>query len=304
MTARIRGLVPVCLTTFQEDGTLDLDAYRRLLEFYMRAGAGGLFVNCLSSEMYHLAVDERLTLAREAVRAARGRIPVASGAFQDRDHGATGEIIEQIQSTGAEIAVLLTCHLADREQPEEAASRSFWRLVDSIPPGVKLGLYECPSPYRRAVELPLLSDAAHSGRLSYLKDTSISLDTVQSRQRAIDGTECGIFNAYTPDALASLRSGIAGVSPISANFFPEAFAWLCANPGHPEADWLQAELAAADAQVHAGGYPQTAKRFLQLRGLPIGVQCRSMSGGITPEREQVCRDLLDRFHSWRERLDF
>lgn len=56
------GFIPVMLTPFTADLQVDYSCLRKLTEFYLEAGAVGLFANCLSSEMYELSDEERLNV--------------------------------------------------------------------------------------------------------------------------------------------------------------------------------------------------------------------------------------------------
>ena len=73
-----KGFVPVMISSFNDDLTLDVDGIARLTEMYIQAGAVGLFANCLSSEMYELSREERLTLIDTVVKTAKGRVPVVA----------------------------------------------------------------------------------------------------------------------------------------------------------------------------------------------------------------------------------
>ena len=85
------------------------------------------------------------------------------------------------------------------------------------------------------------------------------------------------FNADTPTALVSLKNGGAGLSPISANFYPELYVELIRrvnNPGsEKELNRLSARLTVMDSSAGLF-YPMSAKMFLQQRGLPITSVCR------------------------------
>ena len=74
------------ITPFQQNGEIDLDALKRLINFYLAAGVKGFFANCASSEMYHLSEDERLTLAL-AIRDLNRRDFVAEALLELRDCG-------------------------------------------------------------------------------------------------------------------------------------------------------------------------------------------------------------------------
>ncbi len=77
-----------------------------------------------------------------------------------------------------------------------------------------------------------------------LKDTCCDPGQIRERQRAVDGTPLGIYNANAATLLETLREGIAGYSGVMANFHPQLYVWLCRNwkQKPAEAERLQAWL--------------------------------------------------------------
>ena len=71
-------IYPVILTPFNNDNTIDLVALKELSEFYITSGSKGLFVNCLSDEMYQLSNKERLLITKTVVEQCRNRQHVIS----------------------------------------------------------------------------------------------------------------------------------------------------------------------------------------------------------------------------------
>lgn len=77
-----KGFIPVMLMPFTTTGAIDFDALTRLTEFYLQAGAAGLFANCLSSEMFELSESERLRVIEHVLKVTNGLVPVvATGTF-------------------------------------------------------------------------------------------------------------------------------------------------------------------------------------------------------------------------------
>lgn len=75
-----RGVYPVMITPYTPDNKIDFSAVDEIIEFYIRGGCPGVFAVCQSSEMFFLSEDERVSLARCVVKAAKGRLcVVASG---------------------------------------------------------------------------------------------------------------------------------------------------------------------------------------------------------------------------------
>ncbi|MEK9555448.1 MAG: dihydrodipicolinate synthase family protein, partial [Gammaproteobacteria bacterium] len=80
MTNKIKGIIPVMLTAFDDYGGIDWESQERLTEWYLERGSEALFAVCQSSEMLYLDLNEREALARFTVEVVDGRLPViASG---------------------------------------------------------------------------------------------------------------------------------------------------------------------------------------------------------------------------------
>ncbi|MGH3491368.1 MAG: dihydrodipicolinate synthase family protein, partial [Actinopolymorphaceae bacterium] len=71
----LHGVVPILLTPFDDDGRIDDESLRRLVDFTIRAGVHGLGI-ALGSEVYKLTEPERDSVVRTVVDEARGRVPV------------------------------------------------------------------------------------------------------------------------------------------------------------------------------------------------------------------------------------
>ena len=71
----IEGVVPILLTPFEEDGSIDTKSLRREIDFDIEAGVHGLGV-ALGSEVFKLTESERELVARTVVDHVAGRVPV------------------------------------------------------------------------------------------------------------------------------------------------------------------------------------------------------------------------------------
>lgn len=75
----IRGILTIPSTPFHEDGTIDLEGFKRVVEFCIHCGAHGLVYPVNASEHTTLSDDERYTLTRALVEVTDGRIPTIVG---------------------------------------------------------------------------------------------------------------------------------------------------------------------------------------------------------------------------------
>ena len=75
----LKGVIPALTTPFKEDRSLDLAAFRRLVDTVIADGVHGMLVGGCTGETWALDDDERAALFAAAVEAAAGRVPVIGG---------------------------------------------------------------------------------------------------------------------------------------------------------------------------------------------------------------------------------
>ena len=299
-----RGFIPVMITPFLPTGEVDYAGLGALTEFYLRAGAAGLFANCLSSEMYELTNEERLAVTRYVVEQTAGRVPVVATGTLGGPIEEQAAFVRRIDETGTQAVIVITGQLAEPLDSDATFLANMERLLE-LTPGIPLGLYECPVPYKRLVNPAILSELLPTGRLVYLKDTCLNADEVTRRLAVADGHTFGLYDAYMVNAVTSLRSGAAGLSCIQGNYFPELIVWLCNrvdDPAYAEAvDQVQSFLVECMDLVHSA-YPTLAKYALQKRGLPISLYTRRQTEPLTDALKQGVDQLFDRLDQLTEQL--
>lgn len=276
-----RGLWPVMLNAFHEDGSIDWPGVDALTDWYIERGSAGLFACCGSSEMFHLDDGERLDVARRVVSRAGGSVPVvATGTFGGpvADQAA---FVRRMADTGVDAVVVIVCLLAGHNEDEDVLKRNMERLLELTDP-VPLGLYECPTPYHRKLSPALFGHLGGTGRFLYHKDTVCDVDLLRLKIDAVRQTRLGVYNAHFETGLDGLRYGAAGISPVAANVFPELFSWLCAEyDGQPETAEEVQRMMTSLAPVVNNKYLVTCKRYLQRLGLPVTTRCRSTDASLT-----------------------
>ena len=92
-----RGVFVILATPFSDDGSLDEDGLRDVVEFSIAAGAHGLVSPANASEFSALSDPERLRVIEVVGRMARGRLPFVAG----------------VSGVSAQVAVWLAKHAAD-----------------------------------------------------------------------------------------------------------------------------------------------------------------------------------------------
>jgi len=305
MLANDKKFVPVMITPFRPGMTIDYTALGKLIDFYLAAGVKGLFANCLSSEMFSITDEERLQLTRFVVDHVNGKVPVvATGSFGSTLYD-KAEFVKKIYDTGVNAVILITSHFALPTDESSAMLSNFSQLLEATG-NIPLGMYECPAPYKRILSADEFRTLVDTNRFIYHKDTCLRVDQIKAKLEAIkENKVLEFYDAHTPNALHSLRSGARGMSSISGNFYPEIMAWMVAHADdaakQTDAEWLQAELNSVDPLIH-NAYPLSAKYFLHKRGMNIDLSSRVYVHSLTADQQHTLDEIYDRFTRWAERL--
>lgn len=76
----LHGCIPILVTPFADDGSVDLDSLEREIEWALAEGASGVACAAIASEGYKLTESERDAVIGTTVRRVGGRAPVVASA--------------------------------------------------------------------------------------------------------------------------------------------------------------------------------------------------------------------------------
>ncbi len=277
MKTSIDGIIPVMLTPFTHKGEIDWQGYEALIEWYISNGAEALFAVCQSSEMQFLSLRERVELARFAVAAVKGRLPVIASGHISNGHEDQKVELAKMAETGVDAIVLVTNRMDGPGEDKQVWRQNLDVLLAELPQDMPLGLYECPAPYRRLLSDDEVSYCVNSGRFVILKDVSCDLTTVKRRLELTRGTPLKIRNANAAIAWPALQAGAAGFCGVMLNVHPDLYRWLQDDGQfHPELAQELSVFLVLSAMCESMGYPKIAKLIQQRLGTFSSVQSRTI----------------------------
>ena len=301
-----KGFIPVMLTPFKDNGSIDFNALTTLTQVYLNAGAKGLFANCLSSEMFELSADERIEVIKHVIKVANGSVPVVATGTFGGPISEQADFVKKVHDTGTAAVILINGLLAEQNESDEVFNERVFQLLD-LTPNIPVGFYECPVPYKRLLSPQQLQNFVETGRVIYHKDTSLDIEQIKEKLALTAGKEFGIYDAYMGHAVKTLQAGCAGLSCIQGNYFPELIVWLCDNFDKPE---LQTEVQLVqdfltdNMDVMHNVYPIVSKYFLQKRGLKISTYTRRNVGEFNLAVKTEVDTLLNNYIVLQDQIDF
>lgn len=265
------------ITPYTKDGEVDYAAAEKYVDWYFEAGLDGIFAVCQSSEIHWLTLEERVKLNSVVYKRAKelekkyGRTftVVSSGHVSDSLEDQAKELTA-IWESGTDYLILISNRLDVNNEGDDIFIENAEKLLSMLPEDAKLGLYECPNPYKRLMTPRLFDWCLSTGRFYYMKDTCCDLEMLADRMKQIEGTQFQLFNANAQTLLYSMKLGAKGYCGIMTNFHPKLYAWLCHEyENQPEkAEVVQAMLGTFAFMEAPQPYPLSAKNHMNLCGIP------------------------------------
>ncbi|MCL4759036.1 MAG: 4-hydroxy-tetrahydrodipicolinate synthase [Rhodocyclaceae bacterium] len=217
----ITGSIVAIVTPMLEDGRLDFERLRGLIDFHVAEGTDGIVIVGTTGESPTVNVEEHCELIRAAVEHAAGRIPVIAGTGANSTREAV-ELARFAAKAGAD------AHLSVVPYYNKPTQEGLYRHFRTIAEAVELPLILYNVPGRTVADLSndTALRLAEIPTIVGIKDATGSIDRAcDLADRAPEG-----FALYTGDdmtALAFLMLGGHGAISVTANVAPRAMHELC-----------------------------------------------------------------------------
>lgn len=260
-----REILTAVPVAFREDGELDLDGSREILEYVAASGTIGGFVLGTTGEFAALSREERKLLTGLSLEVLAGkRVVVHVGApslFQVR------QLIDDARAAGARaVAVLTPYYFAASDQ----AVLDFYRGVSAVSDGLEVYAYLFTARTGITVDPPLLAEIAKLPNIVGAKLSGESLERVSAFRAAVPAD----FQLYTGadiDLAYAADHGAQGVVSGISSVFPKPFIELANALAAGDAPRVErAQLAVNDVVEVVIGDPARMKLGLRLMGINAG----------------------------------
>ncbi|WP_122075746.1 4-hydroxy-tetrahydrodipicolinate synthase [Pseudophaeobacter sp. EL27] len=212
------GSMPALVTPFQ-NGALDLDALKRLVEWHIAEGSSALVPVGTTGESPTLTHDEHEAVIAEVVKAAAGRVPVIAGAGSNNTVE-TIRFVEFAQKVGADAALVVTPYY---NKPTQRGLLAHFQAAHDCAE-VPIIIYNIPG--RSVVDMTpaTMGELAKLPRIIGVKDATGDIARV-SQQRAACGADFVQLSGEDATALGFNAHGGVGCISVTANVAPR----LCAE---------------------------------------------------------------------------
>jgi 4-hydroxy-tetrahydrodipicolinate synthase len=267
----VSGSIVAIVTPMQDDGRLDYERFKALIDFHIEQGTDGIVVVGTTGESPTVDFNEHKELIRAAVAHARGRIAVIAGTGGNSTAEAI-ELTESAKNAGADAALSVVPYY-NKPIPQivynvpgrtvaDLASETTLRLAQV--PGI-VGIKDATANIERGSDLLLRAPKGFS-----------------------------VFSGDDASGLALMLLGGKGIISVTANVAPRMMHEMCAAAlagDLPKARELNFKLLGLHTKLFVEANPIPVKWAVAQMGL-IGMGIRLPLTPLSPQFHEVVREAM------------
>jgi 4-hydroxy-tetrahydrodipicolinate synthase len=218
----ITGSLVAIITPMHEDGRLDLERFKQLIDWHVAEGTDGIVVVGTTGESPTVNVDEHKELIRVAVQHSRGRIPVIAGTGGN----STVEAIELTASAKQNGATACLSVVPYYNKPtQEGMYRHFRKIAETV--DLPMILYNVPPRTVADLANDTTLRLAQVPGIIGIKDATANIERGSDLIRRAP-RNFAIYSGEDSTALALILLGGHGVISVTANVAPKLMHQMCA----------------------------------------------------------------------------
>jgi 4-hydroxy-tetrahydrodipicolinate synthase len=218
----IVGSIVALVTPMHEDGSIDYEALRALIDWHVAEGTACIGVVGTTGESATLSVAEHREVIRAAVAHARGRIPVMAGAGANSTQEAI-ELSEYAREIGADCTLQVVPYY--NKPSQDGIYRHFSKIAETV--DIPMVLYNVPGRTVADMLHDTVVRLAQVPGIVGIKEATGNIERAAWLLRSVPRS----FAVYSGDdgtAAALMLLGGKGNVSVTANVAPRAMAGLCA----------------------------------------------------------------------------
>lgn len=279
----IQGILTAMATPFDENGSVDTDAARRLAAHLLEHGSHGLVIAGTTGECPTLTDEEEIVLLR-AVRAEVGDDVLLICGTGTNDTRHSGELTKMAAEAGADASLVVAPYY---NKPNRAGLKAHFEAVAEAVPELPLIMYNIPS--RVVINMPpdLLAELAAVDNIVAVKQAN------DDELGPIEGLKILAGNDNT--FLRVLQFGGAGGITVASHVVGERMRgmWDAAQSGDLErAAAIDADLTPVYEGLSVTTNPIPIKAALEMLGLASG-RMRLPLAPVDAEQRAAVRAALE-----------
>ena len=254
----LKGSLVALITPFQEDGSLDINSFRKIVAWQIEQGSDGLVICGSTGESATLSPLEQKTLIQIAVQESRGRIPIIAGTGTN-DTRTTVERTLQAKEAGADGCLVIFPYY---NRPTFEGCLIHFEKVAAC--GLPTIIYHHPGRTGLRFSPKELAEICDLPGIIGLKEAGGNIDQASEFMKLSSKT---LFSGDDNLSLPLIAAGAKGVISVLGNLFPKEWALFIREAllgDLQKADSLYSELAPLCEAMALETNPQCIKYAMSL----------------------------------------
>ncbi|HEX9172092.1 MAG TPA: 4-hydroxy-tetrahydrodipicolinate synthase [Telluria sp.] len=265
----IKGSIVAIVTPMHEDGSLDRDCLRKLIDWHVAEGTDGIVIVGTTGESATLNPDEHGEMIKLAVEHSAGRIPVIAGSGGNSTVEAIA-LTRYAREVGADASLQVVPYY--NRPTQEGMYRHFKAIAEAVE--LPIILYNVPGRTVADLANETVARLAPIPNIVGIKDATGNIGRGIELLRMVDKS-FAVYSGDDPTAMALMFCGGAGNISVTANVAPRAMHELCEAA-------MAGDIARAIA-INNRLLPLHAKLFVEPNPVPVKwalAEMGRMPGGL------------------------
>lgn len=261
-----RGSLVAIVTPMSDDGALDLDALRRLIDWHIAEGTDGICIVGTTGESPTVSYDEHCLLIRTTVEQVAGRVPVIAGTGANSTAEAI-ELTECAKAAGAQAGLSVVPYY--NRPTQEGLYQHYRRIAEAV--DLPLILYNVPGRTVADLSNDTTLRLAEIPGIVGLKDATGSMERAADLLRRAP-KDFALYSGDDASAMPFLLLGGHGVISVTANVAPKLMHEMCVAA-------REGNLTRA-RELNNSLLPLHSKLFVEANPIPVKWACAEL--GLIP----------------------
>jgi 4-hydroxy-tetrahydrodipicolinate synthase len=292
---KLTGAYTALITPMKENGEVDYEGFRRLINFQLEEGIDGLVPLGTTGETPTLEEDEEEKLIKIAVEEVKGRVPVIVGTGSN-DTKYMAAYTRRAKNLGADAALVVTPY---NNKPNDSGLLRHFQAAAAG--GLPVVVYNIASRTGRNIPTPLMAKIAQIPGIAGVKESSGDLGQMGDviREIALPRRQAGnpfaVLSGDDAFTLPLIALGGDGIVSVVSNLVPrrvKALAKACLEGDFEEGRRIHFELLPLIKAAFVETNPAPIKAAMTWAGLPGG-PVRLPLGPLAPASEAVLKAALE-----------
>jgi len=260
----ITGSIVALVTPMHEDGSVDFDALRRLVDWHVEQGTDCIGVVGTTGESPTLSVEEHCEVIRVAVEHAKGRVPVMAGAGANSTREAI-ELSNYALKVGADCTLQVVPYY--NKPTQEGMYQHFKAIAEASP--IPMVLYNVPGRTVADMTHDTVLRLAQVDNIVGIKEATGNIERAMWLARE-KPEGFALYSGDDATCIALMLLGGQGNVSVTANLAPKAMSQMCraaVNGDLATARAIQMKLLPLHKQLFSEANPIPVKWAMSRLGL-------------------------------------